>query len=43
MVFSLLAGNFLDMLTDFNRIRKVYEDSEGLTKFLGVLRKFNYG
>ena len=42
MIFSLLAGEFLDMLTSYNKLNEIYEDSEGLVKFLGVLRKFNF-
>ena len=42
-IFSLLAGQFLDMLTSYNKLVEVYEDSAGLVKFLGVLRKFNFG
>ena len=31
------------MLTSYNKLVEIYEDSARLVKFLGVLRKFNFG
>ena len=41
MVFSDNAGKFLNMLTDYNKLHVEYEDSDGLSKFIETLRRFN--
>ena len=41
-IFSMVAGEFLLMLTSYRKLHEVYEDSEKLNHFLGVLRKFNW-
>ena len=42
-LFSKIAGDFLDILTSYNTLHEIYEDSENLQKFFGVLKKFNWG
>ena len=36
-------GNFIDMLIEFKHVTAENEDHEGLTKFLGLLKRFNKG
>ena len=40
-LFSMIAGELLSMLTSYNNLHEIYEDSESLAKFIGVLKHFN--
>lgn len=41
--FSFIMGNFIDMLMEFRKVTAENMDHEGLTKFLGLLKRFNKG
>jgi potassium voltage-gated channel Eag-related subfamily H protein 8 len=41
--FSFIMGNFVDMLTEFRTVTAENEDHAGLTKFFGLLSRFNRG
>ena len=40
-MFSMIAGQFLNMLTSYHTLHEIYEDSEQLGLFIGVLKHFN--
>lgn len=42
-VFSFVMGNFLDMLLEFKVVTEENEDHANLTKWLGLLARFNKG
>jgi Ion channel len=42
-VFSFIMGNFIDMLMEFKIVTSENEDNENLTKWLGLLSRFNKG
>jgi hypothetical protein len=41
--FSFIMGNFVDMLNEFRTVTAENEDHAGLTKFFGLLARFNRG
>ena len=41
LIFSYIMGKFLDMVDQTMVFNSALEDSEGLTKFFGVLKHFN--
>jgi hypothetical protein len=41
--FSFIMGNFVDMLNEFRTVTAENEDHSGLTKFFGLLSRFNRG
>ncbi len=41
--FSFIMGNFVDMLNEFRTVTAENEDHGGLTKFFGLLARFNRG
>jgi potassium voltage-gated channel Eag-related subfamily H protein 8 len=41
--FSFIMGNFIDMLMEFRNVTAENEQHGGLTKFLGLLSRFNKG
>ena len=41
--FSFIMGNFIDMLMEFRKVTAENEDHAGLTKFFGLLARFNRG
>lgn len=41
--FSFIMGNFIDMLIQFRTVTAENEDHAGLTKFIGLLKRFNNG
>jgi potassium voltage-gated channel Eag-related subfamily H protein 8 len=41
--FSFIMGNFVDMLNEFRTVTAENENHEGLTKFFGLLARFNSG
>lgn len=43
MIFSLLMGTFLSVLHHYKEVTKENEDSENLSRFFGLMQKFNYG
>ena len=42
-VFSMVAGEFLEILGSYNKLHEYFDDSEALSIFFGVLTKFNMG
>jgi hypothetical protein len=42
-VFSFIMGNFIEMLMSFKHVTAENEESENLTKWLGLLARFNKG
>ena len=42
-VFSVLTNNFLDSVSAFRKISSENEESEGLAKFLNLLKMYNKG
>ena len=43
IAFSFVMGNFTDMLMEFKRITAENEDHAGLSRFFGLLKRFNKG
>jgi Ion channel len=41
--FSFIMGNFIEMLMEFRTVTAENEDHAGLTKFFGLLARFNKG
>jgi hypothetical protein len=41
--FSFIMGNFIDMLMEFKTVTAENEDHAGLSKFFGLLSRFNRG
>lgn len=41
-VFSIIIGNLLEMIDSYNKFHEIYEESEQLQRFFGVLTKFNW-
>ena len=41
--FSFIIGNFIEMLMEFRTVTAENEDHVGLTKFFGLLARFNKG
>ncbi len=41
--FSFIMGNFVEMLNEFRTVTAENEDHAGLTKFFGLLARFNRG
>jgi potassium voltage-gated channel Eag-related subfamily H protein 8 len=41
--FSFIMGNFIEMLMEFRNVTAENEDHAGLTKFFGLLSRFNKG
>jgi hypothetical protein len=41
--FSFIMGNFIEMLIQFRDVTAENEDHAGLTKFFGLLARFNRG
>jgi hypothetical protein len=41
--FSFIMGNFIDMLMEFKQVTAENEDHAGLTRFFGLLVRFNKG
>ena len=41
-VFSIVIGNILLMIDSYKKFHEIYEDSEALQRFFGVLKKFNW-
>ena len=42
-VFSFIMGNFIEILMSFKHVTAENEESEDLTKWLGLLARFNKG
>ena len=42
-VFSLIMNNFKEILDRFNNLNADLEDGDNLTKFFGLLQRFNEG
>ncbi len=42
-VFSFIMGNFIDMLMEFRIVTADNEDNSNLTKWFGLLARFNKG
>lgn len=42
-VFSFIMGNFIEILMSFKSVTAENEESENLTKWLGLLARFNKG
>jgi hypothetical protein len=42
-VFSIIMGNFIEILMSFKTVTAENEESENLTKWLGLLARFNKG
>ena len=42
-VFSFIMGNFIEILMSFKHVRAENMESEDLTKWLGLLARFNKG
>ena len=42
-VFSFIMGNFIEMLMSFKSVTSDNEEAESLTKWLGLLARFNKG
>jgi hypothetical protein len=42
-VFSFIMGNFIEILMSFKTVTAENEESENLTKWLGLLARFNKG
>jgi hypothetical protein len=40
-IFSYIMGNFIDILAQIQLYNSVLEDAEALTKFFGIIEKFN--
>ena len=40
-IFSYIMGNFLEMTQKIKEIKKEFDDGDNLSKFFGVLEKFN--
>lgn len=40
-IFSYIMGNFIDILNQFKEFNKELDDGDNLTKFFGILKKFN--
>lgn len=43
MVFSLFMGNFVDMIKEYQTLKSEIGDFENLSKFFGLMKKFNKG
>jgi hypothetical protein len=43
VVFSFLMGNFIEILMEYKHVTADNEDSGELTKFMGLLARFNKG
>jgi potassium voltage-gated channel Eag-related subfamily H protein 8 len=41
--FSFIMGNFIEMLMEFRTVTAENADHVGLTKFFGLLKRFNKG
>ena len=41
MIFSYIMGNFIDIMNEFTIVTADINDGDNLTKFFGVLEKFN--
>lgn len=42
-MFSFIMGNFIEILMSFKTVTAENEDSENLTKWFGLLARFNKG
>jgi hypothetical protein len=40
-IFSYIMGNFLEMIQKIKEFKKEFDDGDNLSKFFGVLEKFN--
>lgn len=40
-IFSYIMGNFLDILSSYNKLFEINDESEQLARFFGILRRFN--
>ena len=40
-IFSMIMGNFIDIIGEFMAFYDELDDSENLEKFFNILRKFN--
>lgn len=43
MVFSYIMGNFVDMIKSYEIMNSDIDDGDNLSKFLGLMKKFNKG
>ena len=43
MVFSLFMGNFVDMIKEYQTLKSEIGDFVNLSKFFGLMKKFNKG
>lgn len=41
MVFSMLMGVFLEILIHYKNVTKIHDESEQLSRFFGLMAKFN--
>lgn len=41
-IFSMIMGNFIDIINEYQTFSEDLDDGEELNKFFGVLQKFNY-
>ena len=42
-IFSTVMGTFLDILQGFQNLNSDIDETEALSKFMGLLKNFNYG
>ena len=42
-VFSYIMGNFIEILDKFKQLNESFEDGDNLSKFFGLLVRFNRG
>jgi hypothetical protein len=43
LIFSYIIGNFLDVIDAYDVVVSENEDADNLSRFLGILQKYNYG
>ena len=41
-IFSLIMGNYIDIINQYNKYNASNDDGDRLTQFFGILRNFNY-
>jgi hypothetical protein len=43
LVFSYIIGNFLDVIDAYEVVVAEHEDADNLSRFFGILQKYNHG
>jgi hypothetical protein len=41
--FSYIMGKFIGILGTFDQLNESFDDGDNLSKFFGLMQKFNYG